>query len=84
MTEIEEQTPQQGATRGKLVVLYRDYPRARPAPPVHAGLVAQLLSIRDNHPQWRRLRREDGVIAAHAYAVQLKDFTAPNTDLIKL
>lgn len=38
----------------------------------NAAVVTQLLAIRDNHPQWRTNRREDGVIASHAYAATLK------------
>jgi len=42
-----------------------------------AGVIVQLLSIRDQHPQWCDFRREHGVIAAHKYAAQLK-FSAPH------
>lgn len=59
---------------GELIVLPPRKPAALRTRHADAGLIVQLLSIRDNHPQWRKLKREDGVIAAHKYAAQLKDF----------
>ncbi|MES2907156.1 MAG: hypothetical protein V4691_09090 [Pseudomonadota bacterium] len=58
-------------TEGKLTVLYEPPRTTRLSPFADAALVVQLLAIRDNHPQWRTNRREDGVIAAHAYEATL-------------
>ena len=60
---------------GELIVLQPRKFARRVTQPVKAGIIVQLLSIHDNHPQWRRLNREDGIIAAHKYAAQLKDFS---------
>ena len=51
---------------------------------IRNGLIVQLLSIRDHHPQWRTLRREEAAIASHAYTAQMKNFSAPRLELVKL
>jgi hypothetical protein len=72
------------SSSGKFIVLSEE---ARPAPfhfHVNNGLIAQLLSIRDNDPQWRILHREEIVIAANAYTAQMKELSAPRLELVKL
>jgi hypothetical protein len=66
---------------GQLIVLPPRQKLKTRAHPAHSGVIVQLLSIRDDHPQWREIRREDGVIAAHKYAAQLKDFSAPHNSV---
>lgn len=41
--------------------------QSRLSPYASAAIVTQLLAIYDKHPQWRTNRRENGVIASHAY-----------------
>lgn len=74
---MEENVPNR-LSLGALIPL-SPYERApRFSWPVDAGLIVQLLSIRDQHPQWRNFRREDGVIAAHKYAAHPRSLSAPH------
>lgn len=69
--------------RSELIALERQSRSTRLSAFADAAIVAQLLAIRDNHPQWRNRCRENGVIAAHAYAAQLKNFSTPH-EIIEL